>query len=57
MTFDAYAFYLVKKYHSLLGVDKDISIIDKNILYDQTQSFLDELMEEGYQKKDEPSSL
>ena len=53
MTFDAYAFYLVKKYHSLLGVDKDISIIDKNILYDQTQSFLDELMEEGYQKKDE----
>ena len=53
MTFDAYAFYLVKKYHNLLGVDKDISIIDKNILYDQTQSFLDELMEEGYQKKDE----
>ena len=56
MTFDAYALFLVKKYHYLLNVDKDISIIDANILIDQREKILDELFLNRYRKKD-PSFL
>ena len=30
-TFDAFALYIVKKYHYLLGMSKDVNIIDENI--------------------------
>ena len=56
MTFDAYALFLVKKYHYLLNTDKDISIIDDNILIDQREKALDELFLERYRKAD-PSFL
>ena len=53
MTFDAYALSLVKKYHYLLNVDKDIAIIDANILAKKSEELLDEIMEEKYRQKDE----
>ena len=56
MTFDAYALFLVKKYHYLLNTDRDISIIDDNILIDQREKILDELFLERYRKED-PSFL
>ena len=31
-TFDSYALSIVKKYHYLLGIDKNISIIDNSII-------------------------
>ncbi len=52
MTFDAYALFLVKKYHYLLNIDREISIIDDNILIDQREKILDELLLERYRKAD-----
>ena len=52
MTFDAYAMFLVQKYHQLLGIDKQIGIIDANILANEKERLLEELLEEGYGNKD-----
>ncbi len=56
MTFDAYALFLVKKYHCLLDIDRDISIIDDNVLTDQREKVLDKVFLEHYRKAD-PSFL
>lgn len=48
MTFDAYALFLVKKYHYLLNVSKDINIIEANALKIHQDEYLDEIMEEKY---------
>ncbi len=53
MTFDAYALFLVKKYHSLLDLDKNIGIIDANILANEKEKILDAITEELYENKDE----
>ena len=53
MTFDAYALYLVKKYHYLLNIDKNINIIDNNILTINNKKYLEEILLEEYQKQDE----
>jgi len=47
-TFDAYALYLVKKYHQLLDVDKSSSIIDANIIRIKLESILDEVLEKEF---------
>ena len=52
MTFDAYALFLVKKYHYLLGTDKDMRIIDRNILEINGRKILDEIMNEMYGRQD-----
>ncbi len=52
MTFDAYALFLVRKYHELLNIDKDIAVIDPNILINEEEKLLDEIMEEEYRNKD-----
>ena len=52
MTFDAYAQYLVKKYHILLGIDKNIKIIDANVINNKTQELLNKIMLEEYKNKD-----
>ncbi|MCR4855026.1 MAG: UvrD-helicase domain-containing protein, partial [Erysipelotrichaceae bacterium] len=52
MTFDAYALSLVRKYHYLLNVDRDIDVIDANILSKRCEELLDEIMNEAYQKGD-----
>ena len=51
-TFDAYALGIVKKYHYLLGIGKNISIIDSSILDLEKLRILDEIMSEYYVKKD-----
>ena len=52
MTFDAYSLFLVKKYHQLLNVDKDIDIADSNIINGITDKYLDEIFEEQYVSND-----
>ena len=52
MTFDAYSLFLVKKYHQLLNVDKDIDIADSNIINGITDKYLEEIFEEQYVSND-----
>ncbi len=52
-TFDAFALNLVKKYHYVLNMSKDISIIDASIIDLKKKEFLDEIFTEFYENKDE----
>ena len=49
MTFDAYAQSLVKKYHYLLNVSKNVNIIEANMLDIRFSEYLDEIMAEKYE--------
>lgn len=51
-TFDAFALALVKKYHYVLDLDNNISIIDKNIINIKTNEFVNELLLNEYERKD-----
>ena len=51
-TFDRFSLSLVKKYHYLLNVKKNIDIIESNLLKIKIDEFLDEVMEEEYQKRE-----
>ena len=50
-TFDSYALSIVKKYHYLLNIDKNISVIDKSILKLFKIQTLNEIFEEYYKEK------
>ena len=52
-TFDSYSLSIVKKYHYLLNVKKNVNIIENNVLNIKTQEYLDEVMEEKYLRKDD----
>ena len=52
-TFDSYSLSIVKKYHYLLNVKKDINIIEENILNIKTSKILDEIFEQKYEEKEE----
>ena len=52
-TFDSYALALVKKYHFLLGVSSDISIVDSNIISVRKRTIINDLFEEMYKTQDE----
>ena len=52
-TFDSYAFSVVKKYHYLLNISKDVSIIDSSVIYLKKKEFLDEIFLELYESCDE----
>ena len=51
-TFDSYALALVKKYHFLLGVSANISIVDSNIISVRKRTIINDLFEEMYKLKD-----
>ncbi len=51
-TFDSFALSVVKKYHYLLGLTKEIHIIESSIMDLQAQEFLKEIFEEFYKSKD-----
>ena len=51
-TFDAFALYIVKKYHNLLGMSKDVDIIDENIFEIKKTGFIKEVLQEYYANKD-----
>lgn len=51
-TFDAFALSLVKKYHLLLGLDDNISVVDSPLVYEKRNKWIDELFDELYEKED-----
>ena len=51
-TFDSYAGSIVKKYHYLLNIPKNITIIDNGLLELQKDTILDSIFESLYQKQD-----
>ena len=51
-TFDSYALSIVKKYHFLLKVSPNISIVDSNIIAVRKRTIINEVFEELYKIKD-----
>lgn len=51
-TFDSYAFSLVKKYHYLLKLSKDIKIIDSSVISVMKRKIVNEIFEEYYKNRD-----
>ncbi len=51
-TFDSYSLSLVKKYHYLLGIKKDIGIADNIVLGMKKRELIEEVFDYFYQKKD-----
>jgi len=51
-TFDAYALSLVKRYHFLLNISRDVSIIDESIITIKKRQILDDIFGEKYQASD-----
>ena len=51
-TFDSYAYSVVKKYHYLLNISSDVSIIDSSVIYLKKKEILDDLFLELYKKQD-----
>jgi ATP-dependent helicase/nuclease subunit A len=52
MTFDAYALFLVKKYHHIIGLDATLDIFEGSILQYQLQSTLNSILEQRYGSDD-----
>lgn len=52
-TFDAFALEMVKRYHYLLGVDRNINIGDKVIFTVKKKAIIDEVFEEFYEEENE----
>ena len=51
-TFDSFALSILKKYHYLLNVPKNISIIDSSIIEIKKRKIIDSIFEELYNKQD-----
>ena len=52
-TFDSFALSIVKKYHYMVNISRDINIIDNNVIAIKKEEILDEIFDEMYAKKDE----
>lgn len=52
-TFDSFSLSMVKKYHYLLNVNKNISIIDSSIINIKKREFIDEIFDSLYEKQDD----
>ena len=50
-TFDSYALSIVKKYHYLLNLNKNISIVDSNIIRIKEREIIEEIFEKKYEEK------
>ena len=50
-TFDSFSLSLVKKYHYLLGIDKDINIVDSSVIYYKKSLIIDNIFDELYKIK------
>lgn len=51
-TFDSFAFSIVKKYHYLLGVPSNVSIVDSSMINLQKERLLDQIFDRLYEKRD-----
>lgn len=52
-TFDSFALSIVKKYHYLLNIKKEVEITDESILTLQKKKILEEIFEKHYEKEEE----
>lgn len=52
-TFDSFALSIVKKYHYLAGVKKDISISDEALITLANDRLIDRIFDRAYERKDE----
>ena len=52
-TFDSFAMSIVKKYHYLLNVKKDLSIIEQSVIDIKKKEILDKIFDYYYEKEDE----
>lgn len=52
-TFDSYSLLVVKKYHYILGINRDIKISDTILLNIIKRDLLDEIMDEYYKEENE----
>ena len=52
-TFDSFSLYLVKKYFYVLGISKNLNIVDQSILTIKRRMLLDEVIEKHIQDGDE----
>ena len=52
-TFDSYALSLVKKYHFMLNVSPNVSIVDSNIIDVRKRRIIETLFDEEYTKKED----
>lgn len=52
-TFDSYALSIVKKYHYLFNISRNIKIIDSSIINLKKEQLMDKIFEEMYDKKEE----
>ncbi len=50
-TFDSFALSIVKRYHHLLNISNDISIIESNVINIEKQRIMDEVFETYYQSQ------
>lgn len=50
-TFDSYALSIVRKYHYLLGIDKNVNIIDKAIINLYKENTLNDIFEDLYKEE------
>ena len=51
-TFDSFALSTLKKYHYLLNISPNVSIIDESIINIEKNKIIDEIFEEYYNKED-----
>lgn len=51
-TFDAYSLSIVNKYHDILGLGKNIRIIDANVIKILKNRYIDKIFEKYYENKD-----
>ena len=52
-TFDSFALSIVKKYHYVLGIKKDVQIINPNIIQIEKKKCLDRIFETYYSSKND----
>ena len=51
-TFDAFALYVVKRFHHHLGINADVNLINNSILEIKKNKLLEEILNEYYEKED-----
>ena len=52
-TFDSFSLSIVKRYHYLLNIEKNVSIMDSSMIQSKKIEILEEIMNEYYEKQDE----
>ena len=52
-TFDSFALSMVKKYHYLLGISKNVTIVEEVVMRLKKLEVLDNIFDEYYEKSDE----